>query len=120
MTQPGAGSWSLLTAIERMPGVTILTARGRIGSKNSKGLELAVETARQGSALVIVDLDGVDYISGPGTDDSSRRLRSPLPVRSSCVACGIRSGSPSSSPVSTASRSSATATSAIASVRSDA
>ena len=87
MTHTGAGSWSLVTAIERMPGVTILTARGRIGSKNSKGLELAVEAARQGSALVIVDLDGVDYISGPGmTILRDAWVASPGQI----VLCGLR------------------------------
>jgi anti-anti-sigma factor len=59
-------TWSLDTATERVPGGIVLTVRGRIGVGTAAAFAAALATARAESLRVVIDLEGVDYISGSG------------------------------------------------------
>ncbi len=57
-------TWSLATSVEAVPGATILSAHGRIGIRTARAFADALAAA--GAGPVVIDLTGVDYISGPG------------------------------------------------------
>jgi anti-anti-sigma factor len=62
-------TWSLDTAAERVPGVPggiVITPRGRIGTLTAPAFAAALAAARAESPRLVIDLEGVDYISGPG------------------------------------------------------
>jgi anti-anti-sigma factor len=59
-------TWSLDTATERVPGGIVITARGRIGTGTAPAFAAALGAARAESPRVVIDLEGVDYISGSG------------------------------------------------------
>lgn len=59
-------TWSLDTAIERVSGGIVVTPRGRIGSVTARAFAEAVAAARAEATRVVIDLEKVDYISGPG------------------------------------------------------
>jgi anti-anti-sigma factor len=59
-------TWSLDTANERVPGGIVITARGRIGTGTAASFAAALSAARAESPRVVIDLEGVDYISGSG------------------------------------------------------
>jgi anti-anti-sigma factor len=59
-------TWSLDTATERVPGGIVITPRGRIGTLTAPAFAAALAAARAESPRVVIDLEGVDYISGPG------------------------------------------------------
>lgn len=59
-------TWSLETAIERVAGGIVVTPRGRIGSVTARAFAEAVTAARAEALRVVIDLEKVDYISGPG------------------------------------------------------
>jgi anti-anti-sigma factor len=73
-------TWKLETLVETVPGGAILTVRGRIGRVTADRFADALRNARRESARLVVDLAGVDYISGPGisalvaTADSTEAL----------------------------------------------
>jgi anti-anti-sigma factor len=58
--------WRLEIVRDAVDNVLILTIAGRIGSAAAPALARALEDARTTAPAVIVDLAGVDYISGPG------------------------------------------------------
>ena len=51
---------------DRIPGGIVLTPRGRIGAGTAPAFAAALAAARAESASVVIDLQGVDYISGAG------------------------------------------------------
>ena len=59
-------TWSLDTVLERVSGGIIVTPSGRIGSVTARAFAEAVSAARAESPRVVIDLEKVDYISGPG------------------------------------------------------
>ena len=59
-------TWSLDTAIERVSGGIVVTPQGRIGSVTARAFAEAVSAARAEGPRVVIDLEKVDYISGPG------------------------------------------------------
>jgi anti-anti-sigma factor len=59
-------TWSLDTAIQRVPGGIVITARGRIGTITAPAFAAALAAARAESPRVVIDLEEVDYISGTG------------------------------------------------------
>jgi anti-anti-sigma factor len=59
-------TWSLDTAIERVSGGIVVTPHGRIGSVTARAFAEAVSAARAEGPRVVIDLEKVDYISGPG------------------------------------------------------
>jgi len=59
-------TWSLDTATERVAGGIVLIARGRIGIGTAPAFAAALSAARAESPRVVIDLEGVDYISGSG------------------------------------------------------
>ena len=63
---PRRRTWSLDTATERVPGGIVLTVQGRIGIGTAPAFAAALATARAESPRVVIDLEGVDYISGSG------------------------------------------------------
>lgn len=58
--------WSLETATETVPGGVVVSARGRVSSGTAGAFAAALTAACAGSGRVVVDLAGVDYMSGPG------------------------------------------------------
>jgi stage II sporulation protein AA (anti-sigma F factor antagonist) len=59
-------TWSLDTAIERVPGGIVVSPRGRIGDVTADSFAKAITAARAEAPRVVIDLEGVDYISGRG------------------------------------------------------
>jgi len=59
-------TWMLETVVDAVPGGAILTVRGRIGRVTAARFSDALRNARRETSCLIVDLTGVDYISGPG------------------------------------------------------
>jgi anti-anti-sigma factor len=59
--------WRLAVTSERRDGVVILVPAGRIGTLSAGEFGRALgETITSGERRVIVDFEGVDYISSPG------------------------------------------------------
>jgi anti-anti-sigma factor len=63
---PRRRTWSLDTSTERVPGGIVITARGRIGSGTAPAFAVALSAARAEAPRLVIDLEGVDYISGSG------------------------------------------------------
>lgn len=80
-------TWSLDTTTDRIPGGIVLTARGRIGAVTAPAFAAALAAARGESAGVVIDLQGVDYISGAGVA-ALRDLASSDGARA--ILCGLR------------------------------
>ena len=51
---------------ELVAGGILLTPRGRIGSVTAEAFERALQAALATAPVVVIDLGGVDYISGAG------------------------------------------------------
>ncbi|MEO8520893.1 MAG: STAS domain-containing protein [Acidobacteriota bacterium] len=65
MSRPRS-TWSLETATEVVPGGVVVSARGRVSSGTAGAFAAALTTACAGTGRVVIDLTGVDYMSGPG------------------------------------------------------
>jgi anti-anti-sigma factor len=61
-------TWGLEIASEYLPGGIVLVPKGRIGSVTADAFAEAVNAARKTAPRVIIDLSGVDYISGAGVN----------------------------------------------------
>ena len=59
-------AWSLHTSLERSAGVATLVVRGRIGNAGAAELHTALQNAVLGGEMLILDLEGVDYLSSAG------------------------------------------------------
>ena len=59
-------TWALEIATERVAGAIVLVPKGRIGSVTAGAFAEAVSAARAAAPRVVIDLAGVDYISGEG------------------------------------------------------
>lgn len=59
-------TWALETTVEHMPGGAIVTVKGRVGRPTAGQFAEALASARRGTSRLIVDLQGVDYVSGLG------------------------------------------------------
>src|SRR5204862_5035811 len=59
-------TWALEVATERLAGAIVLVPKGRIGSITAGAFAEAVSAARAAAPRVVIDLAGVDYISGAG------------------------------------------------------
>ena len=66
--KPPRRTWALDTATERVPGGIVIAPEGRIGSRSAAAFAAAVAAARVESPRMVIDLQGVDYISGPGVE----------------------------------------------------
>jgi anti-anti-sigma factor len=60
------GTWGLETSVDRAAGGAIVTARGRVGRLTADRFAEALSAARRETSRVVVDLQGVDYVSGLG------------------------------------------------------
>ena len=80
-------TWSLDTATERIPGGIVLTLRGRIGIGTAPAFAAALSAARAESPRVVIDLEGVDYISGSGLMALSQTATSAV---GHTILCGLR------------------------------
>jgi len=58
--------WTLETRVEPGQGTAVVIATGRIGAAAADRFAEALRRAGHEAARLIVDLTGVDYISGPG------------------------------------------------------
>jgi anti-anti-sigma factor len=59
--------WPLRISEERADGVLVLALNGRLGAVSAVGFDAAVsEAVARGDVRLVVDLDGVDYISSAG------------------------------------------------------
>ena len=95
-------TWSLDTTTDRIPGGIVLTPRGRIGAVTAPAFVAALAAARAESACVVIDLQGVDYISGAGVvalrdfsaGDGARAILCELrePVRITLELAGLLDG----------------------------
>jgi anti-anti-sigma factor len=80
-------TWSLETATDLIPGGIVLTPHGRIGAATAPAFAAALAAAHAESACVVIDLQGVDYISGAGVEalrDVAAR------EGSTAILCGLR------------------------------
>ena len=59
-------TWKLETSVESVQGGAIVTARGRISATTADRFAAALRQARHEARRLVVDLAGVDYISGGG------------------------------------------------------
>src|SRR5512132_2344546 len=59
-------TWGLETAVEAVPGGAVVTARGRVGRLTAARFSEALTAARRDTTRLVIDLQGVDYISGLG------------------------------------------------------
>jgi anti-sigma B factor antagonist len=59
-------TWALEIATERAAGAIVLVPKGRIGSVTAGAFAEAVSAARAAAPRLVIDLTGVDYISGAG------------------------------------------------------
>jgi anti-anti-sigma factor len=78
-------TWYLDIASERVAGGVILTPKGRISSVTAAKLAEAVRSARTDAPSVIIDLTGVDYISGSGI----AVLQQPATNGTRMILCGL-------------------------------
>jgi anti-anti-sigma factor len=80
-------TWSLDTATEPVPGGIVLIARGRIGIGTAPAFAAALSAARAESPRVVIDLEGVDYISGAGLTALGQTANG---EREHTILCGVR------------------------------
>jgi anti-sigma B factor antagonist len=59
-------TWALEIATERVAGAIVLVPKGRIASVTAGAFAEAVKAARAAAPRLVIDLAGVDYISGAG------------------------------------------------------
>ena len=78
-------TWTLETAVEQVPGGAILTATGRVGRVTASRFAAALSAARRNASTVIVDLKGVDYLSGLGL----LALREAADSADAVILCGV-------------------------------
>jgi anti-anti-sigma factor len=78
-------TWKLETIVEPVPGGAIVTANGRIGQVTGDRFAEALRRARREASRLIVDLTGVDYISGPGV----RALLETADSVETLILCGL-------------------------------
>ena len=63
----------------------MVTAKGRIGRLTAGRFAEALSAARRGGPRIVVDLEGVDYVSGPGLT----ALREAVDVTEVLILCGV-------------------------------
>jgi anti-anti-sigma factor len=78
-------TWDLETAIAPVPGGVVLTAKGRVGRLTASRFADALTAARTQSSRLVIDLHGVDYISGAGL----AALRDAADVAETLIVCGV-------------------------------
>ena len=72
-------TWPLRITEERVDGVLVLVLAGRLGANSASSFGgAAAEAVSRGDVRLVVDLDGVDYISSAG-------LKALAAVRSRCT-----------------------------------
>ena len=68
-----------------VPGGAIVTARGRVGRLTAPRFAEALDAARRQAPRVVVDLEGVDYLSGLGL----AALRDTANGADTLILCGV-------------------------------
>jgi anti-anti-sigma factor len=58
--------WTLKVTTLKVHGGIVIAAQGRIGAANAPDFAAALAAAAAAAARVVVDLEGVDYLSGAG------------------------------------------------------
>jgi anti-sigma B factor antagonist len=61
-----ARTWGLEVFSELVTGGILLAPKGRIGSVTAGAFERAIQAALAAAPAVVIDLGGIDYISGAG------------------------------------------------------
>lgn len=85
--KPPRRTWALDTAVERVRGGIVIAPEGRIGSRSAAVFAAAIAAARVESPRMVIDLQGVDYISGPGIEVL---LAMGSPNDGRVIVCGLR------------------------------
>ena len=78
-------TWVLETALEPVPGGSVLTAKGRVGKVTAARFAEALHDAARDNPRLILDLKAVDYISGPGLT----ALREAADSTGEVILCGV-------------------------------
>ncbi|SRR6266542_1613735 len=78
-------TWRLETAVEQVPGGAIVTAKGRVGRVTAGRFAEALSAARRETSTLVVDLEGVDYVSGLGL----LALREIAESADALILCGV-------------------------------
>jgi len=79
------GTWGLETSVGPVPGGAVVTARGRVGRLTAPRFAEALDAARRQAPRVVVDLEGVDYVSGLGL----AALREAANASERLIVCGV-------------------------------
>src|SRR5688500_2558494 len=80
-------TWSLEMTTDRIAGGIVLAPRGRVGAATAPAFAAALAAACAESAWVVIDLQGVDYISGAGV---TALLDLAAGAGSRAILCGLR------------------------------
>jgi anti-anti-sigma factor len=89
-SRPNPLVWPLSIQVEQARGVTIVLPRGRLGTLTSGELiQALVDVIRGGSRRLILDLEGVDYISSAGLLALDAVLGRAHVSQAQLVLCGI-------------------------------
>ncbi len=78
-------TWGLETVVEQVPGGAIVTAKGRVGQVTAGRFAEALTAARRQTSAMVVDLGGVDYVSGLGL----RALADTADSAEALILCGV-------------------------------
>jgi anti-anti-sigma factor len=82
--------WPLGISEERVEGVLVLALTGRLGAASAVRLDGAVTGALGGGDVrLVVDLDGVDYISSAGLKALAAAARRCRDARGALSVCGV-------------------------------
>jgi len=89
-SRPNHLVWPLSIQVEQASGVTIVVPRGRLGTLSSGELiQALVDVIRGGSRHIVLDLEGVDYISSAGLLALDAVLGRVHVSRAQLVLCGM-------------------------------
>ena len=89
-SRPNQLVWPLSIQVEQASGVTIVVPRGRLGTLSSGELiQALVDVIRGGSRHIVLDLEGVDYISSAGLLALDAVLGRVHVSRAQLVLCGM-------------------------------
>lgn len=82
--------WPLRVNEERREGALVLALKGRLGATSAVDLDEAVSTAvGRGDARLVIDLEGVDYVSSAGLRALAAAASLCAHARGGLALCGL-------------------------------